>query len=190
MLRNFLGYLCSSVWCYIPLLVVMFTACAASQRVLHDVTMLPNVPFFKQEDFQCGPSALASVLNYWYQQKRESRSVAPDEIISHLYSPSARGVLGIDLLLYAKGLGFDSRQYRGSLDDIHKNIDRGVPLIVLVDHGFSVFQMNHFVVVTGYTSDGIVVHSGRERNTYISQQRLKRIWKKTEFWTLAIKPLE
>jgi ABC-type bacteriocin/lantibiotic exporter with double-glycine peptidase domain len=153
-----------------------------------DALLLNNVPFFKQDDFQCGPSALGTVLNYWYKRGETGKSLAPQDIISEIYSSSARGVLGIDLELYAKRLGFRTLQYSGSIEDIRSNIDKGIPLIILVDYGISLYQQNHFIVTTGYTKDGIIVNSGRKENELILDEELQKIWKKTGFWTLSITP--
>jgi len=170
-----------------PLAII--AACAATHYAPQDTTALDDVPFFKQEDFQCGPAALATVINYWYQRGKTSCFVTPDEIVSDIYSPSAQGVLGLDLELLARRLGFDVQQYSGSLDDIKKKIDQSVPLILLVDYGFRAYQINHFMVITGYSEEGVVAHSGRRRNEYISKDKLERIWGRTGFWTLAIRPL-
>jgi ABC-type bacteriocin/lantibiotic exporter with double-glycine peptidase domain len=174
------------------LFIVLFFLIAgcATTRVMFppDVVLLNNVPFFEQDDFQCGPSALGTVLNYWYKKEKTGKSLAPQDIISEIYSSSARGVLGIDLELYAKRLGFRTLQYSGSIEDIRSNIDKGMPLIILVDYGISVYQQNHFVVTTGYTKDGIIVNSGRKENELILDEDLQKIWKKTGFWTLSITP--
>ena len=39
-----------------------------------------EVPFFPQEDFQCGPAALATVLNYWYGKAGTAKGLTPEEI--------------------------------------------------------------------------------------------------------------
>ena len=54
-----------------------------------------------------------------------------------------------------------------------------MPLIILVDYGFSVYEANHFMVVTGYTKSGVLVNSGKKENQEISEGELARIWKKT-----------
>jgi ABC-type bacteriocin/lantibiotic exporter with double-glycine peptidase domain len=64
-----------------------------------------------------------------------------------------------------------------------------VPLIILVDYGFSVYEANHFMVVTGYTKNGVLVNSGRKENQEILEGELARIWKKTDYWTLVVTPL-
>ncbi len=171
------------------LLFLFFISCVTTQIPLpEEATLLHSVPFFRQDDFQCGPAAFATVVNYWYMKRETDKNLRLEEIIPEIYSASARGVLGIDLELYAKRLGFHALQYKGSIEDLKNNINRGIPLIMLVDYGISVYQRNHFIVATGYTKNDIIVNSGRKQNELIHNEDLNKIWKKTGFWTLIIEP--
>lgn len=144
--------------------------------------LIENVPFFPQEAFQCGPASLAGVLNYW------GAHVSPEAIATEIYSPSARGTLNLDMILYAEKKGMKAIHYKGSVDDIKNKIDLGYPVIVLVDLGFWVYQQNHFMVVVGYDENGIIANSGRERLKPISLKNFIKSWKKTNFWTLLVTP--
>jgi predicted double-glycine peptidase len=145
-----------------------------------DLRIVRSVPFFPQEDYQCGPASLASVLNYW------GVSVTPDEVAKAIYSKTARGTLDIDMALYAQSRGFAASQYRGGLDDLKEKISADRPLIVLVDYGFSVFQANHFMVVVGYGSEGVVVNSGRHEKKFIPLDDFMKSWERSKYWTLLI----
>lgn len=146
------------------------------------VQFIENVPFYPQEKYQCGPASLSEVLNYY------GEDVLPEDIAHEIYSASAKGTLGIDMIFYAKRNNFKTLHYEGSLDDIRKNIQSGHPLIVLVDYGFWVFQKNHYMVVVGYSGEGIIVNSGKEKHKFIPYEDFLRSWKKTKFWTLLITP--
>lgn len=144
--------------------------------------IIENVPFYPQEAYQCGPSSLSGVLNYWRVD------VSPDEIAQEIYSKTAKGTLNIDMILYAEKRGLKVHHYEGSFEDIKGNIDSGYPVIVMVDYGFWVFQQNHFMVVVGYNEDGVIVNSGREQFKFIPCKNFLRSWEKTKFWTLLITP--
>ncbi len=142
--------------------------------------IVENVPFFTQESYQCGPASLASVMNYW------DVKVSPEEIVAEIYSESAKGTLNIDMVLYPGRKGLTAEQYAGGIDDLKKNMDARYPLIVLVDYGFWVLQMNHFMVVIGYNENGVIVNSGKEQGKFIPEKDFVKIWGRTNFWTLRI----
>lgn len=144
--------------------------------------IIAKIPFFPQEKYQCGPAALASVLNFW------GAKISPEEIAQEIYSPAARGTLNLDLLFYAQKRGFRAQQYQGSLEDLKRNISAGVPLILQVDFGFLWYEQTHFLVVIGYNSQGIFVNSGVEKDKFIPTSSFLRIWAKTDYWTLRITP--
>jgi predicted double-glycine peptidase len=150
--------------------------------------IIHGVPFFQQEDYQCGPAALATVINFWYVRGNTGRRLSLEEAVARTYSPSARGVLGIDLEVYAKKLGFEAAGKATGIDDLRRAVLDEMPVIILVDYGFSIYQRNHFMVVTGFGPDFVIVNSGRREREIISNEDLGKIWKKTGYWSLVIKP--
>ena len=167
-----------------------FSGCAATVYAPppEGTHLIGNVPFFKQEDYQCGPSALAGVLNYWYMKRDSSERLSVEEIVAAIYSPSARGVLGIDLENYARHKGFTTRQFQGSIADVRTSVDSGTPLILFVEYGFSLYRLDHFVVAKGYTNDSVIMNSGRKENDIIPNKELLKIWERTGYWSLLIEP--
>jgi len=143
---------------------------------------IEDVPFYPQEAYQCGPAALAGVLNYW------GVPVTPQEVAEEIFSKSARGTLNIDMVHYARKKGLRAMSYRGSTEDIEKKIYDGYPMIVLVDLGFSLYQANHFMVILGFNDSGVVVNSGKIKRKIISWKDFHKAWEKTHFWTLLITP--
>lgn len=150
--------------------------------------ILSDVPFFPQEDYQCGPAALATVMNYWYIREGGTARIGIDEITEAIYSPGARGVLPTDLENYPGKKGFTTERFRGSMGSLRENIDRGIPVILLVDLGLSLYQLNHFLVATGYTDDGIIVNSGRREREVFKNSDLEKAWKKTGYWAIRLFP--
>ncbi|MEW5806622.1 MAG: C39 family peptidase [Acidobacteriota bacterium] len=146
--------------------------------------LIKNVPFFSQEEHQCGPASLASVLNFW------GAAISPEKVAKEIYSQSAKGTLWIDLALYAREQGFSAMQYYGHWEDLKENIRAGFPLIVFVDYGISAIQANHFMVVVGCNKDGVIVHSGKERERFEKKKKFMKAWRKTQNWTLLIKPYQ
>ena len=161
---------------------LLLAACASAPPAARQgQTVIGNVPFYPQEDYQCGPASLAGVLNY------EGFGTSPEGIAKDIFSRSAGGTLTLDMVLYAQRNGFSADEYSGSMQDLRKRIDAGHPILVMVDYGFLAWQANHFMVVVGYNSDGIIANSGRKEHQFIENDTFLRIWRKTGFWSLAVK---
>lgn len=171
-------------WFFYIIGILSLFSCSTVREVPEsgDVHIIENVPFHPQEDFQCGPSSLAIVLNYHGIQ------VTPDEIAKEIFSGSARGTLNMDMVIYAQRKGLEALQFRGNIEELQKNIDSGFPLIVLVDYGFSVYQVNHFMVILGYSESGVIANSGWSKGKFIAWEKFLKTWEKTHFWTLLVRP--
>lgn len=166
----------------ILLIAILFHSCVTIKNIQESLQnhIIPDVPFYPQEVYQCGPASLAGVMNYW------NIKVTPDEITKEIYIESVRGTLNIDMVLYPQKKGLIAEQYSGGMNDLKKNIDTNYPVIVLVDYGFSIFQSNHFMVVIGYNEHGVIVNSGKDKGKFILEKDFIKAWKRTKFWTLKI----
>jgi ABC-type bacteriocin/lantibiotic exporter with double-glycine peptidase domain len=167
---------------YMGLLALPLLLSCAIARIAGPATVVEGVPFYAQEAHQCGPASLAGVLNYW------GVGVTPEDIAGEIYSGSAKGTLNIDLALYARARGLEARYFSASIGDIRRSIDSGYPLIVLVDYGLWLYRQDHFMVVVGYSEDGLIVNSGRSRLKFVPIADFLKSWEKTGSWTLLIKP--
>jgi len=169
------------------ILILLFPGCATPRNDQTfegrgDVTIIEDVPFYPRDDYQCGPASLAGVLNYW------GVSVSPGDIAREIFSPSAGGTLNFDMSLYVQSRGLHALQYSGSIEDIKEKIKSSHPLIVLVDYGFSIYQVNHYMVVVGFADEEVVVNSGRVQRRLIPARAFMKAWKRTNYWTLLISP--
>ncbi len=163
--------------------VISLCACytAPLQKGFNPV-IIKNVPFFPQEQYQCGPASLAGVLRYW------GSSATVEDIAGDIFSKSAHGTLTIDMLLYAQRQGFVASQYASGPEDIKAKVRAGYPMVVLVDYGFLAYRVDHFMVVIGYDDGGLIVNSGKSEKEYIEMDDFLKTWKRTNNWTLWIKP--
>jgi hypothetical protein len=80
-----------------------------------------------------------------------------------------------------------AEQYKGSLENLKQNIDSGLPVVVLVDYGGMIYQLNHFMVIFGYNEYGILANSGKNKEKFIPEDDFLKSWEKTNFWTLRIR---
>lgn len=165
------------------LLLSQLTSCITAREIpeSYHTRKIENLPFYPQESYQCGPASLAGVLNYW------GVKVTPDEVARNIFSASARGTLTIDMVLYAQQKGLSAEQYKGSLDNLKQNIDSGFPVVVLVDYGGVLYQLNHFMVIIGYNEYGILANSGKDHEKFMPEDDFLKAWEKTNYWTLLIR---
>lgn len=176
------NYLLPIAFSLLPIILFSLCSCSTvSVRFNSEPILINKVPFYPQDDYQCGPASLAGVLNYL------GAGVTPDDIAKDIYSASARGTLNMDMVIYANKKGLHALQYIGSWDDLKAKINDGYPLIVLVDYGFSVYQANHFMVVVGYNDEGVIANSGKTEHMFIDKEKFLKAWKRTNYWTLWIK---
>jgi ABC-type bacteriocin/lantibiotic exporter with double-glycine peptidase domain len=164
------------------LLLLLLLSCAGPSTSLPTkaTRIVEGVPFYPQEEYQCGPASLAGVLNYY------GVKATPADIAAEIFSRHARGTLDMDMVFYAQKKGLKAEQYSGSVEDLRRCIESRQPLIVLIDHGFWVYQKSHFMVVVGYDEKGVMVNSGKEEHQFLSGDSFSKTWERTKFWTLKI----
>ncbi len=144
--------------------------------------LITGVPFIAQEEFQCGPAALAMVLRFY------GAAVDHDEIAREIYLPSIRGTLNLDLEFYARRRGFQARAFQGTLDRVRDELRRGRPLIVFQDLGLPGYPVPHFAVLLGYDDRAgvVVLHSGTTPYRVASYAAFEASWARRRNWTLLI----
>lgn len=171
----------------------LLAGCAtlSSERVLEDIrtgtgvgSYVEGAPFVRQVQGQCGPAALAMLAQFW------GVDVDPAEIAGEIYLPSVRGTLNVDLAEYAERFGFWVRSYRGSIEDLKRKVDAGVPVIVLARLPGLFRRPNHYFMVIGYEDRRrvFVVHSGTRADQVLPQPMLDGWWAANRRWALIVCP--
>src|SRR5204863_4638748 len=139
-----------------------------------------DVPYLPQTDALCGGAAAAMVFRYWGDAHAAADEFAP--LVDRRAGGIANGVL-VDAV---KRRGWRVVQIDGSIDALKAHVSDGQPVIVLVpDRG----RLYHYVVVTGATSDAIVVHDpswGPSRTIRVPE--FEKAWRAARFWSLVILP--
>ena len=141
---------------------------------------LLSVPFVPQREDTCGAAALAMVLRYW------GRPVLHDELAAELLQPELHGVAGSRLAELARANGLRAVAFRGDLERLRHDLQRGRPSIVAWEVGRGRF---HNVVVIGADDRGLLVHDparGAERRVRLD--RFERGWARADHWTLVVAP--
>jgi len=135
-------------------------------------SVIAGVPFLPQEDDTCGPSSLAMVLGFL------GRDVSTLEIVRETRTEGLKGTLITDLTDAARRRGFAAEVVDLDLPRLRERISAGVPAILLVDLGIWTWSRPHYLVAYGWTPEGVVAHSGRERGKVIPFSTLDSQWAK------------
>ncbi|MEN8108784.1 MAG: PA2778 family cysteine peptidase [Pseudomonadota bacterium] len=143
---------------------------------------LKKTPFFPQEEYQCGPAALATVL------AATGISVSPDELTGKVYLPKRRGSLQLELI--AASRRYDRLPYvlDGKLTAILSELARGRPVLVLQNLGLANYPIWHYAVVIGIDTsrNEIILRSGDRQRLTMSTHRFMRSWELADHWALVI----
>ncbi len=145
---------------------------------------IEGVPFFKQSESTCGPAALAGVLAFW------GHPANLDEITGKIYIPKLRGTLPMDLEGYARGAGLRTTSFSGTLAELKGYIRKGVPVICMLDLGFSIYHRPHYITAVGFDDgNGVIIeHDGLHPNSLIAYGKFSSAWDRAGRWMLVITP--
>jgi tetratricopeptide (TPR) repeat protein len=147
------------------------------------LVVLAEVPFLPQEQFQCGPAALAMVLRW------SGITVSPEELAPQVYTPSQRGSLQTALIAGARRHGRLAYPISGT-ETLLAELAAGHPVIVLVNLSFFWYPKWHYAVAIGYdqSADEIILHSGRVKNERLSFRVFENLWARSQRWGLLVLP--
>jgi tetratricopeptide (TPR) repeat protein len=143
---------------------------------------LDAVPFFPQDEYQCGPAALATVL------ANAGVKVTPLELVPQVYLPARKGSLQVEMLAAARRNGLVAYRLAPTYEAMLREIAAGTPVIVLQNLG--VFDGWHYAVAMGYDfkSGDLVLRSGETRRKVMDFAVHEFYWKRGEHWAMVAMP--
>ncbi len=153
-------------------------------NAIKPITVLSDVPFFRQNQYDCGPAALACVYNFLGVRQD------PQEIANRVYSRKHKGSLNLQMLIDARQQGLVATMYSGSFEQIKQALDNEIPLILMLSDEPEDEDSLHYVVVVGYEGDNlsaIVVHDGYESFKQYTRDMVERKWSATGYCTIEIR---
>jgi len=144
-------------------------------------TELGEVPFFPQQDYQCGPAALATTL------VDAGVRVTPEELVKLVYVPARQGSLQIEMLAASRRHGRVAYQLAPRFDDLLREVGAGNPVIVLQDTGVGPIVNWHYAVVVGfdYPEGELYLRSGESKRLAIPFTVFEYTWRKSNYWAMV-----
>jgi len=139
------------------------------------------VPFVPQEKYQCGPAALAMMLQW------AGKPVTADSLVDEVWLPEREGSLGIELRAAARSRGLMAYPVENS-QALFTELQAGRPVLVLQNLALRRWPQWHFAVVTGYRDQGntMVLHSGTDAGKTTHWNRFIRTWARADQWGFTL----
>lgn len=176
---------------WIVLTALILSGCAVWQRGdwPQDLAGTPpqreiaSVPFFPQDEYQCGPAALAMVLAW------SGLDVKPAELTEKVYTASLQGSLQPAMIAGARRSGRLAYVISGT-ETLIREIAAGHPVIVLQNLGLSWIPVWHYAVAVGYNTprDEVMLHSGLDARQRLSMPVFQNTWARAGDWGLLVLP--
>ncbi len=179
---------------FLLLALLALAGCASSipqtERVLASAHAYPKpveldtVPFYPQEAYQCGPAALAMVLQV------AGVDISPEQLVPQVYLPSREGSLQIEMLAAARRQARVPYVLQPHLEALLTEVASGTPVLILQNLGLSWYPKWHYAVVVGFNlpQGEIVLRSGLEARHTVPLATFERTWARGRHWAMVVLP--
>jgi len=143
-----------------------------------------QVPFFPQDEYQCGPAALATAM------VDAGIKVTPEELVKRVYIPGRQGSLQAEMLATPRQYGLVGYQLSPRFGDLLREVAGGNPVVILQNLGAGFIDLWHYAVVVGYDypAGELYLRSGRNEREKMPFTILEYTWKKGGYWAMVALP--
>ncbi len=145
---------------------------------------LSETPFFPQEDYHCGPAALAMTLN------AAGAKTTPEALVEQVYLPGRQGSLQVEMLAAARRNGYVGYELEPKLVHVLREIAAGTPVIVLQNFFLSWSPAWHYAVAIGYDLERaeIILRTGLKQRQTMPFSVFEYLWEDGGHWSMVAMP--
>jgi hypothetical protein len=149
---------------------------------LGDAVNLTDVSFNPQEDYQCGPAAIATVLQY------SGINISSEAMVEQVYLPSRQGSLQPEMLAAPRRYDRISYLLPPKLEGMLREVQANRPVLVMQNLGLTRFPQWHYAVVVGYDlkAKDIILRSGTIEEYRLSLATFERTWQRGSHWAFIV----
>lgn len=149
--------------------------------VRQQIVELGDVPFFAQEDLQCGPASLAELLDH------SGAGLTPAELKPEVYLPGRGGSLRPEMIAATRKHGRIPYVLKPQLEDLLAEVRDGRPVLVLQNFGLGPASLWHYAVLVGYDApaDRLILRSGRTPRHEESIAGFLARWRGDDRWAMV-----
>lgn len=142
---------------------------------------IADVPFFPQQEYQCGPAALATALVH------TGVKLVPEDLVPLVYLPARQGSLQVEMLAASRRYSRVSYVLAPRMANLLREVSAGNPVIVLQDTGAGPVTNWHYAVVVGfdYPAGELYLRSGENRREAVPFTVFEVTWKRSAYWAMV-----
>lgn len=187
--------------CWLLGAVALLGGCASVTRfngiaLSDDALFVSDVaPIRQEKKHACGPACVAAVAAHWGITLAEFQAKIPQAPVD---------ATGTDMLQMAQRLGLQAFAYRGSMDDLRQNLEKGRPVIVMIPMPMlargglvagAVFNLwnelgprpPHWVVVIGLVGkECVIINDPASGPLVVRQDRFQSWWTRNDHLCVLI----
>jgi hypothetical protein len=178
---------------FICIVLSTLSGCATQQasRLLQEwpvdipiKTKISDIPFFPQEDYECGPASLAMLFN------SSGVHVLPEQLQEQVYIPGRKGSLQIEMLVSSRRNGLVAYLLAPNLETVLREVSAGNPVLIFQNVSLPIYPIWHYAVVIGFDRDRnvLILHSGRTSSLEMSLYTFERSWNRGGNWAMLALP--
>lgn len=146
---------------------------------------LASTPFYPQTQYQCGPAALATIL------ESSGLEISIDHLSREVYLPGREGTLQLEIIAAVRRHDLVPYEPDGTLQSLVDQLNNGLPVLVLLNTGLDILPAWHYAVVIGYLPEKnkVILRSGTDYRLEMSRRSFETAWDKAGRWSLlALQP--
>lgn len=142
------------------------------------------MPFFPQEDYQCGPAALATVLGW------SGVDLTPDALTPEIYIPERKGSLQAEMLAVPARHGRLAVELPKMPEALIEELRAGHPVVVLQNLALAIKPVWHYAVLVGVdpVTQDVTLRSGRLRERVTGWSTFLATWQRAGSWAMVVLP--
>lgn len=142
---------------------------------------LSATPFFPQEEYQCGPAALAMLL------RASGVAIEPQALAPQVFIPGRLGSLQAELIGATRRHGRLPYPLAATADELIAELAEGRPVLVLQNLRASRWPKWHYAVLIGYDAERNValLRSGTNERLEMRWQRFAGTWHRGGRWAFT-----
>ncbi len=144
-----------------------------------------SLAIYPQEEYFCGPSSMATLLNNQHVEFVYS------DVVGATFTPALKGTLQIEMKATARRYGLIPYEINPKLAAVLSEVSNNRPVLILFNLGLDPLPVWHYSVVTGFNkaTKEIFLSGVKNTQTWMSFEEFERFFERGGSWAVvALKP--